>query len=72
MRERWEDPDYLKKLRREEETQDLKITAVKLPCACDMSLEITEPRDQLVRCPRCFKPAYIVWSMVSKKVQWNS
>jgi len=65
-------PDEVKKILRENASAQLKSNKLvaKLPCG-HSSIEITEPRDQILICPVCFKKSYLVYSRIGKsKVEY--
>lgn len=66
-------PDDVKKVMDESYYQRLKkpIKVVRLPCADNhrykepVLVELFEPRDQRLRCPKCGKEHFLVWQAVS-------
>ncbi len=62
------DSDYIRKIRNEFDGQQIKQkpVVVKLPCGHG-SVEITEPRDQILTCNTCFSRNLFTYVPVSGK-----
>jgi len=60
--------DYIKKIRNEFESGQTKQknVVVKIPCH-QVSVEITDPRDQILTCPVCYKRHLLAYVPVQGK-----
>lgn len=62
------DSDYIRRIQKEFDSGRVKQKniVVKIPCH-NVSVEITDPRDQILVCPMCFKRHLLTYVPVSGK-----
>lgn len=67
------DKDYTFERMHEQQNQRSKIQhyTVKLPCSCDMSVEIQRPEDQYIECTNCHRKWLMTFSGNRTKI-WGS
>lgn len=53
------------------------IATIKLPCSDKhqwkepVLMQIHEPRDQTIICPKCGKHHYLIWSKIESNAKWR-